>query len=107
MNPGMGFNLNGNDIKLFRKYSQFFLPNIASQPLGWRPDWYGIAFSDPWHDWFGIGQYFESTIEWTDIRYVVTDIEYDKVTFELDEWDGNGLFVFDFPAFKDFEFKAH
>ena len=48
----------------------------------------------------------ESSIEWKNIRYVVTDIEYDKVTFELDEWEGHGLFSFDFPAFKDFEFKA-
>lgn len=49
----------------------------------------------------------ESSLEWTNIQYIITDVEYDKVTFKLDEYEGHGLFYFDFPAFHDFEFSAH
>jgi hypothetical protein len=107
MNAGMGFNLNGDDIQVFRKYSAFFLPFVTSHPFGQRPEFYIITFSDPFGDPFGIGEEMESSIEWTNIQYIVTDVEYDKVNFSLDDYEGHGLFYFDFPAFHDFEFKAH
>ena len=83
------------------------MPFVASEAFGKRPEFYIINFSDPFGDPFGIGEELESSITWTNIHYVVTDIEYKDVTFTLDEWEGNGLFYFDFPAFKDFAFTAH
>ena len=107
LNAGMGLSINGNDAALIRKYCTFFLPNIVAHELGSRPNWYAITFGDPFGDPFDLGEDVESTIEWSNIRYEITDVEYDQVTFSLDEWEGHGLFVFDFPAFKDFELRAH
>lgn len=41
------------------------------------------------------------------MKYVDTDIELDKVVFNIEDWEGNGLFFIDFPAYKSLVIEAH
>jgi len=52
----------------------------------------------------GIDLKLNTDIAWENIEYKITDIEPEKVTFYVEENEEN--FVFDFPAFKDFEIRA-
>jgi hypothetical protein len=102
MNPGMMLNVQGDDAQLIRTYCTFFLPHVLSSQFGWRPRWYEATIADPFGDPFGLGG---TRIEWSDINYEITDVEFDEVKFSI-ESDIDGQVVIDFPAFKDFELSA-
>ena len=102
----MGLSINADDIHLFRKYCTFFLPRIVNLKEENRPKWVSFSFPDPLGELFDLNwNEYASSVEWSEIEYKRTDIDYDDIILRIAE-DG-GQYIFDFPAIKDVELSAH
>ena len=102
----MMLNINQGDATIIQKFVTHFLPTIADAELGERPTHYFFEIKDPiWNGWFGL-KTFDTQVFWEHIEYTDADIELDKIKFGIENWEGHGLFSFDFPAYKNLIIKA-
>ena len=106
MNPGMSLQIYRNDATIMHGFISHFMPKLTDT-IGLRPTDQDFFIKDPiWNGWFGVKD-FDTKIYWSNIKYTDTDIELDKVKFTIDDYEGHGLFVLDFPAYKNLIIEAH
>ena len=83
MNAGMMLCIASGDTTIMQKFITHFLPTVADAKLGERPSHYFFEIKDPiWNGWFGVKE-LDTQIFWEHITYEDTDIELDKVKFDL------------------------
>ena len=95
-----------DDATIMHRFISYFVPSLTDT-IGERPTEQDVEIKDPiWNGWFGIDD-FDTWIYWNDIKYTDTDVELDKVKFTMESYEGHGLFVLDFPAYKNLLIEAH